>query len=126
MVTSSSNEISTDQLENRVEVRERYSPPHILQLASEPEFLAEIQTKVFRVFLLAIHSHLSALRSDLYFFILTQPLTVSVKEKGRKPNRKPYDLRNPSRNLKSENSHDYAQKPQKNFPFVDHRIFVLS
>jgi hypothetical protein len=38
-----------------------------------------------------------------------QPLTVSVKEKGGKPDRKPYpyplpyDLRNPYRNLKSEN-----------------------
>jgi hypothetical protein len=41
-------------------------------------------------------------------FKLTQPLTVSVKEKGGKPDRKPhplhYGLRNPSRNLKSENS----------------------
>jgi hypothetical protein len=51
-----------------------------------------------------------------------QPLTVStvqllytVKEKGGKPNIKPYllpyGLRNPYRNLKSENSQDNAQKP---------------
>jgi hypothetical protein len=37
------------------------------------------------------------------------------KEKGGKPDRKPYPLpyglRNPYRNLKSENSQDYAQKP---------------
>jgi hypothetical protein len=43
-----------------------------------------------------------------------QPLTVSVKEKGGKPDRKPYplpyDLRNPYRTLKSENPQDYAQK----------------
>jgi hypothetical protein len=52
-----------------------------------------------------------------------QPLTVStiqllytVKEKGGKPGRKPYPLpyglRIPYRNLMSENSQDYAQKPQ--------------
>jgi hypothetical protein len=44
------------------------------------------------------------------------PLKVSVKEKGGKPDRKsypiPYGLRNPYRNLKSENSQDYAQEPQ--------------
>jgi hypothetical protein len=54
-----------------------------------------------------------------------QPLTVStvqllytVKVKGGKPDRKPYPLpyglRNPHKNLKSENSEDYAQKPQRN------------
>jgi hypothetical protein len=40
----------------------------------------------------------------------------TVKKKGGKPDRKPYPLpyglRNPYRNLKSENSQDYAQKPQ--------------
>jgi hypothetical protein len=42
------------------------------------------------------------------------PLTVSVKVKGGKPDRKlnplPYGLRIPNRNLKSENSQDYSQK----------------
>jgi hypothetical protein len=59
----------------------------------------------------------------MYFFKLTQPLTYfyskvavhcTVKEKGGKPDRKPYallyGLRNPYRNLKSENSQDFAQK----------------
>ncbi len=53
----------------------------------EVEFLDEIQTKVLRVFLLDIHSHLY--RFAICFFKLTQPLTVStvqllftVKEKG--------------------------------------------
>ncbi len=65
----------------------------------------------------------TALPSDFYFFKLTQPLTLSigevlytVKEKGGKPDRKPhplpYGLRNLYRNLKSQNSQDYAQKPQ--------------
>jgi hypothetical protein len=40
---------------------------------------------------------------------------VSVNEKGGKPERKPYPLpygfRNTYRILKSENSQDYAQKP---------------
>jgi hypothetical protein len=46
-----------------------------------------------------------------------------VKEKGRKPDGKPhpltYGLRNPYRNLKSENSQDYAQKPERNCTFVN-------
>jgi hypothetical protein len=74
--------------------------------------------KVLRVFLLVIHSHLYALPWDFYFFKLTQPLKVSVKEKAGKPEIKlyplPYGFRNPYRNLKSENSQDYAQKPQEN------------
>ena len=63
----------------------------------------------------------TALPCVFYFFKLTQPLTVSVKEKGGKPDRKPYPLpyglRNPCRNIKSENSQDYQdydQKPQLN------------
>ncbi len=67
---------------------------------------------------------------DFYFFKLTQPLTVStvqllytMKEKKGKPDRKsyprPYGLRNLYRNLKSENSQDYAQKPQRNWTFMN-------
>jgi hypothetical protein len=67
---------------------------------------------------------------DFYFFKFTQPLIVStvqllytVKEIGGKPDRKPYPLpygiRNPYRNLKSENSQDYAQKPHRNCPFMN-------
>ena len=60
---------------------------------------------------------------DFYFLKLTQPLTVSVREKGEKHERKPYPLpyglRNPYRNLKSENSQDYAQKPQRNCTFMN-------
>jgi hypothetical protein len=47
-------------------------------------------------------------------------LLYTAKEKGGKPDRKPYllpyYLRNPYRKLKSENSKDYAQrqKPQRN------------
>jgi hypothetical protein len=44
-------------------------------------------------------------------------LLYTVKEKGGKPDRKPYPLsyglRNPYRNLKSGSSQDYAQKPQR-------------
>jgi hypothetical protein len=53
----------------------------------EAGFLDEIQTKVLRVFLLFIHSHINI------YSKLTQPLTVfSVKENGGKPERKPYPL----------------------------------
>ncbi len=36
---------------------------------------------------------------DFYFFKLTQPFTVSVKETGGKPDRRPYPLRYGLRNL---------------------------
>ncbi len=59
-----------------------------------------------------------------------QPLTVSrvqllytVKEKGGKPDRKPYPLlyglRNLYGNIKSEHSQDYAHKPQRNRTFMN-------
>jgi hypothetical protein len=66
------------------------------EIKSEAEFLDGIQTKVLRVFLLAIHSHLYrfALRS---LFLQTHTTSYSVllytvKEKGRKPDglRYPY------------------------------------
>ncbi len=50
-------------------------------------------------------------------------LLYTVQEKGGKPDRKPYPLpyglRNPYENLKSENSQDYAQKPQWNYTFMN-------
>jgi hypothetical protein len=50
-------------------------------------------------------------------------LLYTAKEKGGKPDRKPYPLlyglRSPCRNLKSENSQDYAQKPQLNCTFMN-------
>ncbi len=67
------------------------------------------------------------------FFLskVSQPLTVftvqllyTVKEKGGKPDRKPFPpptlwVKNPYRNLKSENSQDYAQKTQWTCTFTD-------
>jgi hypothetical protein len=45
-------------------------------------------------------------------------LQYTVKEKGGKPDRKPYalpyGLKNPYRNLKPENCQNYGQKPQRN------------
>ncbi len=65
----------------------------------------------------------TALPWDFYFFKLTQPLTVSVREQGGKLDRNPYPLlygfRNPYKNLKSENSQDYAQKTQWNCTFMN-------
>ncbi len=105
-------------------IQDQWSPKVWIQIKrgfqTETEFLDEIQTKVLRVFLHAVHSrHSFALR--LYFFKLTQPLPIStvhllytVKEKGGKPDRKPYPvsygLGNPYRNLKSENNQDSGQK----------------
>jgi hypothetical protein len=89
----------------------------------EAEFLDEIQTNVLRIFLLAIYSHLYsfALR---FLFLQTQAtsysfyssVTLHFKGEKRKTWYKQYPLpygRNPY-NLKSENSQDYAQKPQRN------------
>jgi len=99
-------------------------------LYTEAEFLDEIQTKVLRVFLLAIQSHLYSfalrflfLQTHVTSYSFCSALLYTVKEKGGKPDRKPhplpYGLRNPYRNLKSENSQDYAQKPQRNCKFMN-------
>ncbi len=62
----------------------------------QAEFLDEIQTNVLRVFLLAIHIHISfALRflfRQTYARNLLQFLLHTVKEKGGKPDRKPYPI----------------------------------
>ncbi len=93
----------------------------------EAEFLDESHTKVLRVFLLAVQSHLYsfALR---FIFLQTHAtsysfycaLVYTVKEKGGKPNRIPhsfsYCLGTSLRSLKSEN---YAQKPQRNCTFMN-------
>jgi hypothetical protein len=84
-------------------------------LCPEAEFFDEIQTKVIRVFLLAIHSQLYsfALRSPFLethatsYSIYSSQLLYTVKENRGKPDRKPYPIlmvKNPYRNLKSENS----------------------
>ena len=97
---------------------------------TEAEFLDEIQTRVLRVFSLCyIHSYLynfsiciSSNSRNLLQFLQCSYLLYTVKEKGGKPDRKPYalfyGLRNQYRNLKSENSHNYAQKPQRNCTFI--------
>ncbi len=81
---------------------------------------AEVQTNVFRVFLLAIHSHIYSFVSR-FLFLQTNATSYSFytsvsvhcngeRRKTRKktiPPAPPYGLRN----LKSENSQDHAQKP---------------
>jgi hypothetical protein len=61
-------------------------------LNPEAESLDEIQAKVLRVFLLAIHSHLYSFASR-FLFLQTHKTSYSfytVEEKGGKPDRKPY------------------------------------
>jgi len=92
----------------------------------EAEFWEEIQTKVLRlrVFLLVIHNHLYSL--VWRFLFLQTPTTSYSFFKGEKPGRKPYyGLRNPYRNLKPENSQDYAQKPQWNCTFMNPAFVLL-
>jgi hypothetical protein len=72
------------------------------------------------------HSLLNSFALRLLFLQTHAPLT---KEKGVKPDGTPYPLpyglRNPYRNLKYENSQDYAQKPQRNCMFMN-SAFELS
>jgi hypothetical protein len=106
----------------------------------EAEFSDKIQTKVLRIFLLAIHSHLYSFviwfiflqtHATSYMFLQTHPIsynfyssvTVHYKEEGGKPDRKhypsSYGIGNPYRNIKSENSQEYAQKLQRNCTFMN-------
>jgi hypothetical protein len=91
----------------------------------ETEFLNEIQTKDLGVFLLAIHSHLCSFALRFLFlqthktsYSFSSSVTVHCKGERRKTIL-PFGLRNPYRNLKSENSPDYAQKPQQNWKFMN-------
>ncbi len=56
-------------------------------------------------------------------YSLYSALLYRLKKKGGKPDKKPhplsYVLRNPYKNFKSENSQDYAQKPQRNCMFMN-------
>ncbi len=72
----------------------------------ETEFLNVIGTKDLRVFLLAIHSH-------LYIRILIPSLLSKSCLKLVCNVNIVYG------NLKSENSRDYAQKPQRNYAFMN-------
>jgi hypothetical protein len=81
-------------------------------------------------FLLAIQSLLYSFAVRFLFlqthatsYSFCSALVYTIKEKVGKPERKPhplpYGLRNPCRNLKSENSQDYAQRPQRNCTFMN-------
>jgi hypothetical protein len=99
-----------------------------LQNQSWGRILGRIQSEEFSSLLFIVTS--SALPWDLYFFKFMQPFKVSrvqllytVKEKGGKTYWKlyplPYGIRNPYRNLKSQNYQNYAQKPQRNCTFMN-------
>jgi hypothetical protein len=100
-------------------------------LTVEAEFLDIIQTKVERVFLLAIHSHFYsyALR---FLFLQTHATTYSfrvliytVDEKGENPYRKPYPLLYGLINPYTETSRLKTlknmprKKPQRNCMFMN-------
>jgi hypothetical protein len=74
---------------------------------SEAEFLDVIGAKVWRVFLLAIHSH-------LYKWILLPPSPL-----GKSELKLVWNVNIVCENLKSENSQDYAQTPQRNCTFMN-------
>ncbi len=70
------------------------------------------------------YSHLPLQLCLRFKFLQTHATSYSFsKGERRKPDRKPYHLPyglgNPYRNLKSENSQDYAQKPQRDWAFIN-------
>ncbi len=105
----------------------------VLYVYTEAKFLDESQTKDLRVFLLAIQSHLYSfalrflfLQTHVTSYSFCSALLYTVKEKGGKPDRKPHPLpRNPYRNLKSENSQDYAQKNPKKLYVHEFGFFIV-
>ncbi len=73
--------------------------PHWNSRTLEAEFLDKIQTKVLRVFLLAVHSHLYSFAKSFLFFqthatsySFFSMLLYTVKKKGRRPERKSHPL----------------------------------
>ncbi len=80
-----------------------------MSLYPEAEFLDVVGPKVLRVFLLAIHS-------QLYKQILTPPPPPPLEKSGLKA---VCNVNIVYRNLNSENSHDYAQKPWRNCTFMN-------
>ncbi len=98
---------------------------YTVQSSLEAEFLDKIKTKVFRVFLLAIHSPLYSfalrfifLQTHVTSYSFYSSFTVHNKGERRKPI-PPSLWFKKSRILKSENSQDYAQKPQRNWTFMN-------
>jgi hypothetical protein len=87
-----------------VKVREWASPP------PEAKFLDEIKTKVLRVFLLAIHSHLT----DGFY-----PPPPPPPPRGKSGSKLFCNVNMVYGNLQYENSQDYAQKPQRNCTFMN-------
>jgi hypothetical protein len=86
-------------------------------------------TKVSRFFLLAIHSHLYSFAMRFLFlqthatsYSFYSLVTVHCNENMKYF---PYGLRNPYRNLKSENSPGYARKAQQNGIFMNSAFDLL-
>jgi hypothetical protein len=91
------------------------------------EFLDVIQTKVLVESLPPCYSQ-SPIQLCIEIYISSNSrnllqLLYIVKEKGGETVTKPYPLRyglrNPYKNLKSKNSQDYTQKPQRNCTFMN-------
>ncbi len=82
----------------------------------------EFSSLLFKVTSTAFALRLPFLQTYATSYSFYTALLYTVKEKRGKPSRKPYPLsygsRNPYRNLKSENSKDCAQNPQRNCSFM--------
>jgi hypothetical protein len=72
---------------------------------------------------LCLENEISISSKSRNLLLIYCALLYNVNDKGGKPDIKPLPLpdglRNPCRNLKSENPHDYAQKPKRNCRFMN-------
>ncbi len=102
------------------------SAGHVKFVQHWGQILVRNPDKTLRVFLLAIQSHLYsfALR---FLFLQTHATSYNFYSTRKRRNEEdlierhplPFGLRNPYRNIKSENSQDYVQKPQRNCIFMN-------
>jgi hypothetical protein len=117
-------------VENKKQLREGGGKSQPTKTDQRPNSWTKSKQKCSEFSSLLFTATSTALPWDFCFFKLTQPLTVlsvqllyTVREKGGNPDRKPYplpySLRNPYKNLKSENSQDYDQKSHRNCMFMN-------
>jgi hypothetical protein len=85
--------MTSDLQDHRVHAEWQLPSIMMEKLAQRPNSWGKHQTKVFRVFLLAIQSHISIFALKFIFSNSCNPLQIysalvyTVKEKGRKPDR---------------------------------------
>ena len=101
-----------DTLNDRMVVQKTQVNTTMHLIATEAEFLDVIGTKVLSVFVLDNHSH--------FITVYTPPPPTPPEQKWFETC---LSFKHGIRNLKSENSQDYAQKPQRNCTFMNSAVY---